>query len=261
MRRILTLLLLCGGLLSGPGWTEPLRLATFEYPPYMTNQNGHAEGLMIDLLNEVFSRMAVKVEYEFLPLARAINDVQYGQVDGLFTLKKTATREQLLTYPLSMLLRQDYHFFTLKNSEFSFDGNLQAVAPYSIGLLNKASYGRLFDDAVKSHTLTRLDYANSHMQSFKKLLGHRLDAVICSKQVGLALIHHLHAEDQIKISGPKVSQEGSYIVFTRQRDFTRLAHRFDQTLISVIQDGTYARIMHQYPADQISAPTTLSPAH
>lgn len=238
-------MLICGWLLSCAVWGQTLTLATMEYPPYMTNQNGHPEGTVIALLDEVFARMKLTANYQFVPWARALNDVQYGHVDGLFTIKKTASREQWLTYPVSVLLRQDYHFFILKGSAFSFDGNLHAIDRFTIGVVNKTAYGQVFDNAVQNRTLTRLDYANSHLQSFKKLLGHRVDAVICSKQVGLQLVSRLHAEDQVVINGPSVNQEGSYIVFTRQRDFTRLARQFDQTLNAVIQDGTYARIMQQ----------------
>lgn len=228
------------------GWAKSLDLATYDYPPYMVNQTGQPSGLVIELLTEAFHRLHVEVRFSFMPWARALEKVRYGEVDGLFTIKKTPEREQFLLYPQHILISQQYYFFSRKGTDFSLNGDLAAISRFKIGVVNKTAYGKVFDTAVNNQLLTRLDYANDYLLTFKKLQAGRVDAVICSKLVGLQIIRELHANQEIQTVGPMVNEEGSYLAWTKVRDYQALAERLDQTLSQMQLDGTFSRISARY---------------
>jgi len=156
-----------------------VRLATWDYPPYIIKSGDSAQGLTVEIVSEVFRRAGREIEYEFYPFARAMSMVTTGGVDGLFTIKKNAKREANLLFPKETIIEQDYVFFVLKESKVEFDGNFSSMANASIGVVNQTSYGDRFDKAAKNGAFKKLDVASNYELTFRKLLVGRMDAVIC----------------------------------------------------------------------------------
>ena len=175
-----------------------------------------------------------------------LNMLTHGEADGLFTIKKTPEREATMLFPKTPLIVQDYVFFVRKGSPFRFDGEYASLGQASIGVVNATSYGGRFDEAVKAGKFARLDAAPTYEQTFKKLLAGRVDVVICSRLVGLSVLSTLDAVDQVEISGPPSETTGSYLVFTRKKDWGAVANRLDKALEAMSKDGTLARIHRAY---------------
>lgn len=244
LKRWLSGLLLCSAPLFA---TEPpLRLLTLEYPPYINRAGDRAEGLVVEIVNEVFSRMGNRIDIQFYPWSRSLRMLESGQADALFTIKKTPERETTMLFPRESLISQDYVFFKLKTSRFNFDGNYGSIAETSIGVVQDTSYGARFDEAVRQGYFKRLDSAPNYELTFRKLLGGRVDAVICSHLVGLEILKKLGALDQVVVSGPPSETTVSYLVFTRGKDHTKLAALFDQHLAAMKKNGVIAKITAQY---------------
>lgn len=224
----------------------PIKLATQEYPPYIVQDGNSAKGLTVDIVKEVFSRMKRNISLEFYPWARALAVLESGQVDGLFTIKRTPERESTMLFPNESLISQDYVFFVLKNSKITFDGDLSKLNEVSIGVVDKTSYGGKFDTAAKNGEFKKLDPASNNEMTFKKLLAGRVDAVICSRLVGIEFLEQLGGLDKVKVAGPPVETLVSYLVFSRKRDNTQLAAAFDKAISSMKKDGTMAKILGKY---------------
>ena len=94
----------------------PLRLATLEYPPYITNTERGAQGLVVDVVNMAFSRIGQPIQIEFFPVARGQVRLLNGQADAFFSIKKTPEREQTMLFTQRALMSQDYVFFVRKDS-------------------------------------------------------------------------------------------------------------------------------------------------
>ncbi|WP_051229149.1 substrate-binding periplasmic protein [Paludibacterium yongneupense] len=228
----------------------PLLLATLEFPPYISDTGQGAQGLAVSIVKAVFTRIGTPVRIVFYPITRGQSLVLSGDVDGFFSIKKTPEREQGMLFPQEALFRQDFVFFVRKNSSWHFDGNLDSIAAARIGVVGKTSYGERFDSAVKAGRFRLLDTAVSHEMNFRKLLAGRVDAVICSRLVGLYFLRILNAADAVNISGPTVDTTSSYLAFTRKKDFTQLARRFDQALDDMEHDGTLERLSTVYQSAQ-----------
>ncbi|WP_326521513.1 substrate-binding periplasmic protein [Shewanella electrica] len=248
MRNLRYLLLFTFILLhSNLTWSQTrLEFATMQYPPYMQQTGATVQGLTIDMVNEIFSRMNQPIQYRFYPWARSLYLVENKQVDGLFTIKKTDEREQTMLFPKHPLLTQDYVFFVLKGSKVKFDGDYASLANASIGVVDRTSYGNRFDTAVRENTFKHLDVAVSYELTFKKLLAGRMDTVICSRLVGIHILKQLNGLDRVTISGPPSESAVSYLVFSRKPENIPLVEQFDKIVAEMQQDGTMDIILSKY---------------
>lgn len=225
---------------------EPLRLVSYAYPPYVEQTQNGAQGLSVDIVKEAFARMQRPVLIEFYPFARGVKMISEGVADGLFTIKKTPERTASMLFPQRPLFSQDYVFFTLKNSGFHFDGHFSSIADARIGVVNATHYGDRFGDAVKSGEFKHLDSASDYELTFRKLLGKRVDAVICSRLVGLAILKNMGAADKTRISGPPTESAVSYLAFSRARVHPDVAVEFDRAIESMEKDDTIKKFFLNY---------------
>ena len=232
-----------------------LKLATLEYPPYITNTAQGAKGLAVDIVNTAFSRIGQPIMIEFFPVARGQIRVLNGEADGYFSIKKTPERVQDMLFTQKALMTQDYVFFVRKDSGWRFTGSFDSLENARIGVVIATSYGSRFDDAVRAGTLAKPEQVNTHESNFRKLLAGRVDAVICSRLVGLYYLGLLNGLNDVEISGPTVETTVSYLAFTRKKDYTALSLQFDQALERMEQDGTLKHLNNTYQLLQAHIPS------
>lgn len=241
--------------LAGASWllipvlaraAEPIRLATFEYPPYITQKGDQVTGIATDIVTQAFDRAHIPLKIESYPLLRALRMLNTGLVDGFYSIKKTPEREKSLLFLRSPLFHQDYVFFVPNYSRLQFNGDLASMSNVRIGIIYSTSYGGRFDTAVKDGVLRQLDPAENYSQVFIKLLAGRVDAVICSKLVGLEILKKLGAANQVKISGPPVETTFSYLAFTQNMPYQAKVAALDKVLDQMNKDGTIKRIFQHY---------------
>ena len=225
-----------------------MRLATFEYPPYVVQTGASAQGLSADLVREAFARMGRRVSIEFYPLNRGLKLLEVGEVSGFFSIKKTPERMARLVFPRKPLIRQDYVFFVRKGSRVRFNGDFTALAGATIGVVMSTSYGQRFDDAVARGAFAKIEAAASYEQIFRMLAGERVDAVICSRLVGLEFARRIGATGSVEVSGPAVETTLSYLAFTTKRADAALAPAFDKALEAMDRDGSLNRILELHEA-------------
>ena len=71
---------------------------------------------------------------------------------------------------------------------------------------------------------------------------------MCGRAVGLALLKRLNALGQAKVVGPSVEAAPSYIMFSKQTIDAAVVARFDQAMLTMHRDGTFAKIERAYLA-------------
>ncbi|WP_018610228.1 substrate-binding periplasmic protein [Uliginosibacterium gangwonense] len=233
-------------ILPASAQNKPLTLVSFDYPPFMNVQEGKpATGLMIEVINEAFKRIGKPYKMEFYPLARDFQMLDAGEADALFTVKKTPERETNYLFPKESVLSQDYVFFVLKDSPVEFKGDLKSLANASIGVVNKVSYGSVFDAAAQRGDFKKLEVAPTYEANFKKLLAKRMDVVVCSRIPGFAFLKELNATQQVKVIGPPIETTQSYIMFSKKAG-PALVAEFDKAMAAMRSDGTRAKLDKKY---------------
>jgi len=85
-RLFCTLLLAC---LSPSALGERLRLVSDDWAPYIYQQNGQPHGIDYEVTTEVFKRLGVEVEWQFLPWKRCLAMIEQGLADGILDIFQT----------------------------------------------------------------------------------------------------------------------------------------------------------------------------
>jgi len=224
---------------------KPVVLASFDYPPFMETVDGQPSGIMVDVVTEAFRRMGTPVKITLYPLGRNFMMVDTGEVDGMFTVKKTPERIAAYLFSKEVMLTQEYVIFVTRDSKLTFDGRLGELGGQLIGVVRDTSYGSVFDTAVRDGALKQLDFALTHESNFRKLLLHHVDAVVSSKIVGLSILKRLNANGQVKIIGPALETTQSYVMFGKKVSPV-VVQSFDRSVASMQSDGTFSRIFDKY---------------
>lgn len=95
--RFLGLVVLAG--LSSLAHGERLRIVSDDWAPYLYQENGQAKGIDYEITNEVFKRLGVEVQWQFLPWKRCLAMVEQGLADAVMDIFKVDSRQDYMVYP------------------------------------------------------------------------------------------------------------------------------------------------------------------
>lgn len=240
--------LLCAVLLgvSAGSTARTLELVTLEYPPYAYQQDDKVEGIAVRVVEEVFQRMRQPVTITVLPWARALQRIQQGRSDGIFTAYKTVEREVFADYSKEVLIPQTVSLFVKGQSGIRFDGDLKSLHHYQFGVVRKVSYGSVFDSALNQGVFNNVQIVDSGQQNFRKLILGRVDIVVSNKYGAYHILNQIDGAEKVRELTPELQSLPSYIAFSKKRALTGVRDRFDHLLREIKADGTYDRIINQY---------------
>ncbi len=227
-------------------FAQPVRLATFNNPPLEFEENGEARGVAVKIVREVFSRMNQNIEIKVLPFNRASTYVEEGKIDGIFTFFKNPEREKFADYSETVLFPQTTYLFVMKTSSVVFNGDISKLGEYKFGAVRGYSYGKSFDNAVKSGLITHIDLAKDLKHNVQKFIEGRFDILISNKSGAIDLFKKMKVSGKIRVLTPQVHTIPSYIAFSKKRNLIALKEEFDRTLTEMKNDGSYDEIISSY---------------
>ncbi|WP_028581823.1 substrate-binding periplasmic protein [Desulfogranum japonicum] len=140
---------------------QKIVIATLEYPPFIYSENNQVKGPIVDKIRDLFDKLEVKVTIKIYPIARGLFMVKNGEVDAYFSLKKTPEREKKLLFTKEPLIQQPFVFFVRNDSKIIWNGNLEDIKNYRIGIVSKTSYGMVFDEYLKKGFIKNIDEAQT----------------------------------------------------------------------------------------------------
>ncbi|MCJ8299774.1 MAG: transporter substrate-binding domain-containing protein [Pseudomonadales bacterium] len=235
-------LLLC----STQSTARTLELVTLQYPPYIYREDGDIKGIAVQIIRESFRRMQQPIKITLLPWSRAIMRIKNGSADAIFTAYKNPDRETFANYSKGIVMPQIVSLFVLKDSSITWNGNFKLLTQYTMGVVRKVSYGKLFDQAVKDHTLGKIQYAGTGEQNMEKLLKGRFDVLVSNKYGALDILKRMGKSNQVKELSPEIQSVPSYIAFSKKRNLSAIRDQFDSVFAAMKKDGTYEQIIQSY---------------
>lgn len=178
---ILALLLLLG-LLPVAAEQRVVRIATLDYPPYAVQESA-SQSPAIRLTSGAFALRGVRVEFVFLPWARAVKEMTDRKYDGLLLIwpAETARFGMLPSEPL---------FYSNLGVFVRADSRTMISGPES---LNGIRLGIVRDYGYPPELLSsgaRLDVVSDDQTNLRKLAAGRLGAALLEKAVGEHLLRH-----------------------------------------------------------------------
>jgi len=248
---------LCMGLNSGPlraetsGTVNPnsekgtVSISIGEWPPYTSSHQKH-NGVIAHIIQDVFSEMGLKVQFQTMPWARAYEEAASGRFDGTGVWMHKQEREKDFIYS-DPILEERFVFFHLKDDPFDWKA-LEDLKGSMMGGVRASSYGPEMDAAIESGLLTMTRVTRFH-QNYSRLLLRRVRLVPMEVNVGYSMIReHIALENQNLITHhPKAFLENfSYVLFPKKsKESKNLVLKFNKQLKIFRKSGRY----DQYMAD------------
>ncbi len=226
---------------------EIIKLVTESYIPYSYMENGELKGIAVDVVSEAFKRQGYEVDLTVLPWTRALQMIEDGDADGIFCAFYSEKRAIFMQYLKEPIAQEAQFVYTLKDSPVKFDGTLDSLKPYRIGVLQDYFFGEAFDRARKDGSL-HVEAVTDLPTDIQKLLDGRIDAMVDHHLSTLYYLKQMNVQDRIvEQSVPFREPAGLYLAFTKKRFLDQaLILKIDEELVAMKADGTYQKIMDRY---------------
>jgi len=109
----------------------PIRLLTFNEPPWVDAEGEHLQGPTIELIKQLFTRAGVPYRIEVLPLKRALKEAVNQPGTCVFPIERSQERETSLRW-ISPLVVSRYGLYAPKGHAVHLQ-TLEDARPYNIG--------------------------------------------------------------------------------------------------------------------------------
>jgi len=215
-----------------------------DYPPYIFEKDGKTVGICVELAEEALKLLGITVSYTQYPFLRMLNNGKKGKCDAVMLVFKTAERQEYLYYPENSLYYEENSFFTKRDSVIVYNGKLEDLKDYSVGVVTGFSYGDVFDNAA----YIKRDMTPNNELLVKKIMGGRFDLGIGSKYVISYHAGKIGVLGEIKFLEPNLFDKNPlYIGFTKAKpDYDELAVKFSEAVDALKKTGHYQNILKKY---------------
>lgn len=211
---------------------QPYRLVCDIWPPYQIETPEGVGGFSTEMVRAVFSRLEATMEpVQAYPWKRAMNILEHGHADGLFSANLTQDRQLFARYPAEPLFEAPWIIWTRDARPMR---SLQDLKGLTVGVVAGYSYTPEFWDFIE--TFCNVERVASDEINFRKLEYGRLDAAVAEYGNGLHLIRKLNLGIVTPRPDVIVKTDGLYIMFNRTevdesfvRDFSEELKRFKVT--------------------------------
>lgn len=235
------LLLVC---LSPLALGERLRLVTDDWAPYVYQHNGQPRGIDYEVTSQVFARLGVEVEWQFLPWKRCLAMIEQGLADGILDIFQTESRQPYLIYAQEPMSEVEFVLFQASARRHAIT-HLQDLSGLTVGTSPGYAYGAAFTESP----LFRREAAPTHEANFGKLALGRIDLAITDRKVGHYLLRHLGLQGQIEELPLVISLQAQYLGLVRKPGREALAVAFAEELRRFKQEPAFAAINNRYTGD------------
>lgn len=217
--------------------------AQINYVPYNYRENGEVKGFSIDILDYFSSHSKYDFEFVILPWSRVLRLVDIGEVDLIITLFKTPERAQRYHFIEPAYGHEFNKLFTLSSKNFSFDGQLSQLTPYSIGTIREYSYGEAFDQADYLKKLP----AQSENVLVKLLLNGGVDMIIGNPFLFNKVIEQEQLTNQIRAIEPWTAKTPVHFALTKNRaDALEIKQTLDKLTLQFKASAYYQQLLNKY---------------
>ena len=222
--------------------SEEVTLGYVDFPPYEYQKDNEPEGILVDIVKQIFRKAKIPLDLKYLPFKRALLNTKEGKLDGLFNFYKTAARVPFYDYS-KPIIKNYLVFFVHKDSKIKYK-SLEDLVGLRVGVIRGYTYGKEFDTS----SLFKKQSNNSHIANFKKLKLGRIDIYPCDSIVGKYLIRKNNLYSEFKVLPKPLKVMDGYIGFTKRKHLTTISK-----INKVIKDMHGSGVINKIINNHISA--------
>ncbi len=234
---------------------EIIRISTFDASPYVSEKSNHY-GFVAHIVSEAFRLKGIKVKYGFFPPARALDLAKHCDWDGSILWVHSTEREKVFYYS-EQLAEGVLVFFHLKS--YSFDWNvIDDLKNISIGIVHGNSYGKEFNNAVKTGKLL-FERVPGETINFRKLLKGRIKLFLVNRDHGYYQLRRKFKTKQVQLikHHPKALKVSKYhlVLSKKVKENKQLLQLFNQGLKELRKSGKFNQYFEKFQkGDYFKAP-------
>tara|TARA_B100000029_G_scaffold185940_1_gene183347 strand:+ start:418 stop:1182 length:765 start_codon:yes stop_codon:yes gene_type:complete len=231
---------------------KTIKLVTIEWPPYVSNKI-EGKGWTSQVIRAAFKTQGYETKFVIVkgssPWGQVLKMVKDGRFIGGFPAYYSEDRTASYFFSRS-IGRGPLGFFKRRGEKIEFNGALESLKKYKIGIVKNYVNSEIFD---KADYLKKRAYKNDRT-SLVMLNKKRVDLVLLDK---LVTKHHLKFDPYLKavksnfeFIEPPLENKNLHIIFTKVgnkgKDFTAI---FLKGLTEIRNNGEYDKILTKYNAN------------
>ncbi len=224
-------------------------------PKIFKDRDGTPRGIVIDVMKYIEKETGDKFTFNLLPLARAIESAENGDM-GIIGFSKTSKRLEKFDYSEEPLYIDEVVLVVKKGKEFQFN-NMDDLKGKKIGVARGASYGEAYDVAVANKVFEPVP-GTLPTQQLAMLLSDRLDAVLITSgkagledainyfSPGLAGLDLAKRRDEFLILPKPFNRDPNYVAFAKSAKKTDFLKKVDRVLREANKSNIISKIIDNY---------------
>lgn len=212
------------------------------WPPFVDPDN-KADGLCMEIIRASFNTQGYDVSIEYIPWARAVNNVKNGKYDILPDVWFSKERSEFLFFSNPILVNK-IKFIKLKKTPFVYNG-LNSLKGKIVGTIRDFSY----DDEFMRSNLFIKEPTPSLRQNILKLLHNRIDLIIEDEIVAMTVIKKYYPDyiDEFVFCDKPLSTNNLYIAAGYKNPrHKEIIEAFNKGLDEIKTSGLYDEILESY---------------
>jgi polar amino acid transport system substrate-binding protein len=229
---------------------ETITLAADSWYPYNGDPKSEHPGYMVEIAKHIFESNGYKVDYQIMPWARSIAEMEAGRINGIFGATKEEANDSIL--PLNALGKAVDSFFVLADSKWNFT-NISSLKVIALAGITDYDYGSELQEYIEANKdnpkLMQLSNGETALeQNIRKLMAKRVGALIETPDVFWSKIKELGlSSDLFKEVGSAGAADPIYIAFSpKLQNSKKLAEMLDTGVNELRKNGQLAKILDYY---------------
>lgn len=217
-----------------------VELVTVNWPPYHYLQDSKVRGVDAEIIERVFSNLGFVVSIQVLPPQRALQMMVQKTVDGIFSVWKTAEREEILEYSTEPLSFTREGFWYLKENERIIQ-DLLNDRNFICAFVNGYGYDKVFE----TFKCSRLQ-VDSDEQGIKLVYRGKVGAFATDYRSGLYWVEKLGYNQKFSFIPVSKEKRPQYLAFSKTIHGKILAQLFSQGLKKFKSSSEYRTVLGKY---------------
>ncbi len=224
------------------GKEKTLRVVYTDWYPYTFSHNGKPSGFELEIFQAVIQRMNYSASYVNFPWKRCLENMKSGEADVIISALKTSDREEYILFPATYISVSRTVFFVRNGHNIRYDGKLEQLKNYTIGVIMGFTYGDEFDKANYLHK----DEAVDAYTLIMKLIYGRNDIIAENQAVITTRAKDMGFSDRIVPLSPPIHTQRLYVGFSKSNNLQSLCDAFSTKLSAFKNTQEYRAILAKY---------------
>lgn len=166
---------------------KPIVWGFSDYPPFKYVEGGEYKGIDVLLVNEIASRLGVKIKYSECPFKRCLELLKTGDVDFMTALGLREERKSFIEFIFPPYTEKNTKVFYVKKGSGVKIEKYEDIYQYMVGVKNGVSYFPQFDsdEKIKKQAVNEVEI------NLRKLEQSRVDTVLNTEiQMDYLILKH-----------------------------------------------------------------------